>query len=104
MEDEDKFGGSVTVMAVTVDNHKPLSSRCRIVTGGRGILLQIEQRNSYSGDPSSHLQVEITEMHYMISYRDPFSDCASLKCALVTLGMVFLDDIQAGTDLTYKHA
>jgi fucokinase len=89
----------VTGMAVTVDNHKPLSSRCRIVTGGRGVLLRTELRNSYSGDLSSHLQIEITEMHDMTSYRDPFSDCALLKCALVTLGMVSLDDIQAGTDL-----
>jgi galactokinase/mevalonate kinase-like predicted kinase len=94
-----EFGGSVTGMAVTVDDHKPLSSRCRIVTGGRGMLLRTELRNSYSGDLSSHLQVEITEMHDMISYRDPFSDCALLKCALVTLGMVSLDDIQADTDL-----
>jgi galactokinase/mevalonate kinase-like predicted kinase len=94
-----EFGGSVTGMAVTVDNHKPLSSRCRIVTGGRGMLLRTELRNSYSGDLSSHRQVKITEMHDMTSYRDPFSDCALLKCALVTLGMVSLDDIQAGTDL-----
>ena len=94
-----EFGGSVTGMAVTVDNHKPLSSRCRIVTSERGMWLRTELRNSCSGDLLSHLQVEITEMHDMRSYRDPFSDCALLKCALVTLGMVSLDDIQAGTDL-----
>jgi galactokinase/mevalonate kinase-like predicted kinase len=94
-----EFGGSVTGMAVLVDDHMPLSCRCRIVPGEKGVLLRAEVRDSFDGSLSSFLLVEITEISQLSDFRDPLSDCALVKSALVCLGMVTEKEIQSGSDL-----
>jgi galactokinase/mevalonate kinase-like predicted kinase len=97
-----EFGGSVTGVAVLVDNHKPLSCRCRIVSGKSGILLRTELRESHTGDLLSQIQTELDCIQDLANFCDPLSDCALLKCALVSLGMVSEDDISNNADLQLR--
>ena len=94
-----EFGGSVVGMAVLVDDHKPLSCRCRIRTNASGILLRTEHRDSVTGRLSSYVETELTKMSQMMDCRNPMSDCALIKCALLTLGMVSLENAGSEIDL-----
>jgi galactokinase/mevalonate kinase-like predicted kinase len=105
-----EFGGSVTGLAVTVDRIKAVSCRCRIVPGQTGLLLRSEARvNSSNGgsttsslasvpsslSPSSYREVLVEYVEALADFRDPVSDCALLKCAMVFLGLVSLQEIQS---------
>lgn len=83
-----EFGSLVTGMAVLIDGRKPLACRCRIVSGGTGILLRTESRNSETGELISAIETELADSVALQDYRDPTSDCALLKCTLVHLGLV----------------
>ena len=94
-----EYGGSVTGMAVLVDNHMPLSCRCRILPGEKGIPLRTELRCSNNGSIKSFLHSEITEISHLSDFRDPLSDCALVKSAVVCLGMVTEEQIRSGAEL-----
>lgn len=84
-----QYGSSVVGMAVTLDDGVlPLSSRCRIVSGGRGLFLRTEQRNIVSGVIESEANITISCFHQLQDFRSPESSCALLKCALYTLGLM----------------
>lgn len=82
-----EFGAAVTGMAVLVDGKFPVSCRCRIVSGGEGILLRSELRDIASGELVDHVQVMLSSFKELCDYTNPESDCALLKCALVCLGL-----------------
>jgi galactokinase/mevalonate kinase-like predicted kinase len=95
-----EFGSVVTGAAVTVDGKMPLSCRCRLVTGGRGILLRSELRSIESGELLSHKEISLTSIRQLIHFQDPHSDCALLQCAMVCLGLTNHHDIARGSDDT----
>lgn len=94
-----EFGGAVTGMAVLVDDHKPLSCRCRILLGKTGILLRAENRSSVDGKVTSYVDADIQEIAQLSDFRDPLSDCALLKAAIVCLGMATEDQIRSNDPL-----
>jgi fucokinase len=86
-------GSSVVGAAVALgDDLLPLSCRCRIVSGGRGVYLRTEQRNLGSGALESSASQTLSCFHDLQDFRYPESSCALLKCALYTLGMVLPTD------------
>jgi fucokinase len=93
-----EYGSSVTGVAVCVDNKKPLSCRCRIVPGAKGIFLRSELRDGASGALLGTMEMDISSLQQLEDYCDPLSDCALLKCAVMCLAP---DDItrDAGNDL-----
>jgi fucokinase len=88
-----EFGGAVTGLAVTVDSYKSLSCRCRILPGQTGIFLRSEIYDSSTGTRTSCAQTLVGNVVAIGDFRNQLSDCALLKCALVCLGMVSIDDI-----------
>jgi fucokinase len=94
-----EYGGSVIGGAILVDNHMPLSCRCRILQGKKGVMFRTELRNSHDGVLTDFVQAEITESGHLSDFREPLSDCALVKCALVCLGMVAEDQIQSNAEL-----
>ena len=94
-----EFGGSVTGVAVVLDGRKPLSCRCRIVSGQRGILLRTENRNSLDGSLINANESLIESISDLSDFRDPLSDCALLKAALVCLCMATEEQIQSKAEL-----
>jgi galactokinase/mevalonate kinase-like predicted kinase len=89
-----EYGGSVTGMAVLVDGYYPLSCRCRLVSGGTGILLKTELRDIGTGSLLSSRQEEVTTLSHLRDFRDPSASCALLKAALVCLGMVAEEEMR----------
>jgi fucokinase len=85
-------------MAVLIDDRKPIVCRSRIISGGTGMLLRTETRNSLNGDLVALMQKEIRSIDGFIDYRNPKSDCALLMCALVHLGF----DINGDMDFQAK--
>ncbi|GAX27054.1 fucokinase [Fistulifera solaris] len=86
-------GSSVVGAAVTIgDNVLPLSCRCRIVSGGRGVYLCTEQRNLVSGALEACASQTLSRFHDLQDFRYPEASCALLKCALYTLGMMLPAD------------
>ena len=94
-----EYGGSVTGMAVLVDGCFPLSCRCRIISGGIGILLKSEIRDLSTGSLLSFKQEEIENITQLRQFRDPLSSCALLKASLICLGVVTEDQILRSTDI-----
>ena len=94
-----EYGGSVTGMAILVDNHMPLSCRCRMVPGKKGVLLRTEGRDSVDGSLKYFLDADIEKTSDMEDFRNPLSDCALVKAALVCLGMVSEGQIREGAEL-----
>jgi galactokinase/mevalonate kinase-like predicted kinase len=92
-----EFGSLVVGMAVLIDDRKPLMCRCRIVSGGTGILLRTETRCSTTGDLISKLEKEIRSMDGFMDYRNPAIDCALLMCALDHLGLAMNDEMDFQT-------
>ncbi|CAB9526965.1 L-fucose kinase [Seminavis robusta] len=96
-----EFGSAVTGIAVTVDKKKPLSSRCRIVPREASsdsapiILVRSELRDSRKCDLVSSIDTEIREMKDLKDARDPSASGALVKCALVCLGLISLEQLQA---------
>lgn len=88
-----EFGGAVTGLAVTVDGYKALSCRCRILPGQTGVFLRSEIYDSSTGTRTSCAQTLVENVVEIGDFRNPLSDCALLKCTLVCLGMVNIDDI-----------
>jgi galactokinase/mevalonate kinase-like predicted kinase len=89
-----EFGGAVTGLAVTVDSYKALSCRCRILPGQTGVFLRSEIYDSSTGTRTSCAQTLVGNVVALGDFRNQLSDCALLKCALVCLGMVSMDDIR----------
>ena len=105
-----EHGGAVCGMAVLVDDCKPLLCLSRIVPGACGIRLTIESRQAESEEKSSQQDkhatdatagsttnaaataitksILLTKVRDLQDCRDPTSDCALLKCALVHLGLL----------------
>jgi galactokinase/mevalonate kinase-like predicted kinase len=94
-----EFGGSVTGMAVLVDDFMPLSCRCRILPGKTGLLLRSEIRDSTSGWLCSVLETELSKILQLRDFRDPLSDCALIKSSLIVLGLAGEKDIHSGVNL-----
>jgi fucokinase len=95
-----EYGSSVTGVAVCIDNKKPLSCRCRILPGAKGVYLRTELRDGTSGELLSTKQTEVSSLTELNDYRDPLSDCALLKCAVMCLASVHTDQVQGdGGDL-----
>eukprot|EP00980_Cylindrotheca_fusiformis_P008613 scaffold1830_cov117-Cylindrotheca_fusiformis.AAC.12 len=90
-----EFGGSVTGMAALVDGFMPLSCRCRIQKGGSGLLLRSEIRENRNGSLSSVVETEVSKIEQFSDFRDPLSDCALIKCAMVVLGLLGENEINA---------
>merc|ERR1712238_62485 len=93
-----EYGGSVTGMAVLVDDYFPLSCRCRIISGG-GILLRSEIRELSTGSLLSHTQEEVVNIAQLQNFRDPLANCALLKATLICLGMISEAQIMNLTDI-----
>ncbi|CAJ1922734.1 unnamed protein product [Cylindrotheca closterium] len=91
-----EYGGSVTGMAVLVDDHMPLSCRCRIVPEKSGLLLRSESRELGTGSLSSAIEVEVSDIQHLGDFRDPRADCALLKAALIVLNLAKEADIESG--------
>lgn len=83
-----EHGGAVCNIAVTLDGQKPLSCRCRLVSGGSGILLRSEGRDIQMGELTSETTAFLGRVGDLEGYRDPESDCSLIKCALVYCGLV----------------
>mmetsp|Transcript_41753 Transcript_41753/g.46610 ORF Transcript_41753/g.46610 Transcript_41753/m.46610 type:complete len:1263 (-) Transcript_41753:750-4538(-) len=93
-----EYGGSVTGMAVLIDDYFPLSCRCRIISGG-GILLRSEIRDLSTGSLLSHTQEEVVNIAQLQNFRDPLANCALLKATLICLGMISEEQIMNFTDI-----
>ena len=50
-----EYGGSVCGMAVLIDDYFPLSCRCRIISGGTGVLLMSEIREANNEIGRAHV-------------------------------------------------
>lgn len=84
-----EYGSCVTGVAVTVDDLRPLSARCRIVPGSGGILLRAEDRDGRTGALRfPPVEAKIHRSSDLADYGIPTADCALLKCALVLLGLL----------------
>jgi galactokinase/mevalonate kinase-like predicted kinase len=92
-------GGSVTGMALLVDDNFPLLSRCRIVQGGTGISIRSEIRNGSDHSLSLCQEVRIDDSISLDDFRTPTSECALSKACLVCLGMATEEQLQCSTDL-----
>ncbi|KAL3905589.1 MAG: hypothetical protein SGILL_009617, partial [Bacillariaceae sp.] len=88
-----EYGGSVTGMAVLVDKYYPLSCRCRVVPGSKGIRLRSEMRDISTGTLLSYQHDEINSVSDIKGFRDPSAACALLKAALICLGIVTEEQI-----------
>ena len=98
-----QYGTSVVGMAVTLsDGVLPLSSRCRLVSGGKGLFMRTEQRNIVSGAIESESSITVSSFHDLQDFRCPESSCALLKCALYTLGLM-LQTNRSKDDLSDHH-
>jgi galactokinase/mevalonate kinase-like predicted kinase len=94
-----EYGSSVTGVAVCVDNKKPLSCRCRVLPGSKGVYLRSELRDGASGKLLSTKETEVSSLTELNDYRDPLSDCALLKCAVMCLASAHTDnDLQSFLD------
>jgi galactokinase/mevalonate kinase-like predicted kinase len=91
-----EYGGAVCGVAVAVDGMKPLSCRSRIVKGGKGILLRCESRTLRTGELiESPVELRLSFISDIRDFRDPLADCALLKVALVCLGIVSQQALEA---------
>jgi galactokinase/mevalonate kinase-like predicted kinase len=93
-----EYGGAVLNAAVTIDGSKPLSCRCRMVSGGCGIALRAESRDSVNGALRSQLSVSLSTLGDLGDCRNPSADCALFKCALIYCGLVSLHEIHESPD------
>jgi galactokinase/mevalonate kinase-like predicted kinase len=97
-----EYGSAVTGVAVTVDGKKPLSCRCRIVSGksdDQGIvLIRSELRDSKTCELISSAETELRELKDIQDARDPTASGALVKCALVCLGMLTVAMLQKTTN------
>lgn len=84
-------------MAVLVDGCAPLACRVRVTTNGSGVLLRSESRAS-DGELISTNDVELSKCDDLGGFNDPTSNCALLKCALVCLGFLSIDQILEASD------
>ncbi|MGK3740575.1 MAG: galactokinase/mevalonate kinase-like predicted kinase [Bacillariaceae sp.] len=94
-----EYGGSVSGMAVLLDDYFPLSCRCRIISGGNGILLKSEIRDLSTGSLLSYTQEEVTNIAQLKTFRDPLANCSLLKASLVCMGMISEEQIVLSTDI-----
>ncbi|KAL7530266.1 hypothetical protein ACHAXR_006603, partial [Thalassiosira sp. AJA248-18] len=91
-----EFGGAVACLAVLVDGKRPLRAQCRMVKGSLGIKLRTESRNLSDETLVHSAETAIRTLGDMADFRNPFAECALLKCALIQLGLVPLDSIVEG--------
>ena len=93
----EELGGSVTGVAVLLNDLMPLSCRSRIIIrdgqNNGGILLRSENREPIYGSLVNSTEVEVLDMNCLQSYRNPLSNCALLKCALICMGIITEEDI-----------
>ena len=94
-----EYGGSVSGMAVLLDDYFPLSCRCRIISGGNGILLRSEIRDLSTGSLLSYTQEEVSNIVQLKTFRDPSANCSLLKASLVCMGMISEEQIMLSTDI-----
>jgi fucokinase len=88
-----EHGGAVCGIAVTVDGQKPLSCRCRLVSGGSGIVLKTEARDNKTYELTHETKVSLQKVGDLDGYCNPKSDCSLVKCALVYCGLVSVETI-----------
>jgi galactokinase/mevalonate kinase-like predicted kinase len=104
-----EFGSMVTGMAVTVDQKKPLSCRCRILTNRDSkdddaiIFVRSELRDSKSCTITSSQDLQLRSMEDFRDARDPNADGALVKCALVCLGLVRLEMLEQVQDINLQR-
>ncbi|VEU41868.1 unnamed protein product [Pseudo-nitzschia multistriata] len=96
---EHECGGSVTGMAVLLDDHFPLSCRCRVITGGTGMLLKTELRDISTGSLLSSKQEDVTVISQLSDFRNPSASCALVKASLIVLGMLSEEQIVQSVDI-----
>lgn len=96
---ENKNGGSVTGMAVLIDDHFPLSCRCRVISGGTGLFLKTELRDISTGSLLSSRQEDVMNISQLSDFRDPSANCALLKVSLICLGMLSEEQIADSHDI-----
>jgi fucokinase len=97
-----EYGGAVCGIAVTVDGQNPLSCRCRLVSGGSGIVLKTEGRDNKTYELTHLTKVYLCKVGDLDGYCNPKSDCSLIKCALVYCGLVSVQTISecAADDLS----
>lgn len=88
-----EHGGAVANLAVTVDDQRPLRAKCRLVKGMDGILLRTESRTLSGNELISSTEVRIHRLNDMRDNNNPHGECSLLKCALIYLGLVTIEDI-----------
>lgn len=88
-----EYGGAVCGIAVTIDGQNPLSCRCRLVSGGSGIVLKTEGRNNKTYELTHLTNVSLHKVGDLDGCCNPKSDCSLIKCALVYCGLVSVQTI-----------
>ncbi len=82
-----EFGGKVACLAVLVNKKKPLSTRCRLVVPGTGILLSTQFRDIDTDEVIHSESVHLKAVKDISDYNNPSASCALLKCALLIYGL-----------------
>ncbi|EED86683.1 predicted protein [Thalassiosira pseudonana CCMP1335] len=88
-----EHGGAVACLAVMVEGKRPLRAQCRMVKGTASILLRTESRRLGDEELESSSEVLVQTLADLADLRDPLAECSLLKCALVYLGLVKLDEL-----------
>ena len=88
-----EFGGAVACLAVQVNKKRPLLCRCRKLLGQKGVILSTESRNIETGMLEHENRVSLNKISDFSDFRNPNAACTLLKCALIYLGLVSLEDI-----------
>lgn len=94
-----EFGGSVTGMAVVVDGFLPSSCRSRFLRGKTGLLLRSEIRDNRDGSLTSFIEIDVSKIEQLSNFRDPLSNCALIKSALIVLGLASENELHTGVSL-----
>lgn len=98
-----EHGGAVSCLAVTVDGKKPLSSKCRIIPGGSGIILCVESRDIKTGELNYSEKVNVNTVEDLGDYNNPQAPCALLKCALIVCGLVPVEIVESQCRQTERN-
>eukprot|EP00550_Attheya_septentrionalis_P005260 CAMPEP_0198290034 /NCGR_PEP_ID=MMETSP1449-20131203/8028_1 /TAXON_ID=420275 /ORGANISM="Attheya septentrionalis, Strain CCMP2084" /LENGTH=1166 /DNA_ID=CAMNT_0043988459 /DNA_START=189 /DNA_END=3689 /DNA_ORIENTATION=- len=97
-----EHGGAVSSLAVTVDDRKPFSCRCRFVKGAPMVTMKTESRDPNDGTLLYSTESQCFTTADFSDYRNPNADCALIKCALLCLGLMPLNEVNAEDPREFK--
>ena len=97
-----EFGGSVSCLAVLVDDRLPLRAQCCVSREFQGIILRTESRRLDNEELIASSTVKLTKVSDLYNFRDPTADATLLKCALIQLGLISVEAISEHNDTTLQ--